>query len=42
MKVIHIPFGFAPDPVGGTEVYVAQLARDLQQLGVDAIIAAPG
>jgi len=42
MKVIHIPFGFEPDPVGGTEVYVAQLARDLQRLGVDAIIAAPG
>jgi glycosyltransferase involved in cell wall biosynthesis len=42
MKVIHIPYGFAPDPVGGTEVYVAQLARDLQRLGVDAIVAAPG
>ena len=41
MKVVHIPFAFAPDPVGGTEVYVSQLARDLQQLHVDAIVAAP-
>jgi glycosyltransferase involved in cell wall biosynthesis len=41
MKVIHIPFCFAPDPIGGTEVYVANLARDLQGLGVDAMVAAP-
>jgi glycosyltransferase involved in cell wall biosynthesis len=41
MKVIHVPFCFAPDPVGGTEVYVASLARDLQKLGVDAMVAAP-
>jgi len=42
MKVIQIPFCFAPDPVGGTEIYVANLARDLQKIGVNAIIAAPG
>jgi glycosyltransferase involved in cell wall biosynthesis len=41
MKVIHVPFCFAPDPVGGTEVYVAGLARELQELGVDAVVAAP-
>jgi glycosyltransferase involved in cell wall biosynthesis len=41
MKVIHIPFCFAPDPMGGTEVYVANLARDLRALGVDSIVAAP-
>jgi glycosyltransferase involved in cell wall biosynthesis len=41
MKVIHIPFCFAPDPIGGTEVYVTNLARDLQGLGVDAMVAAP-
>ncbi len=41
MKVIHIPFCFPPDPFGGTEVYVANLARDLQGLGVDAMVAAP-
>src|SRR5580704_4663149 len=42
MKVIHVPFCFAPDPFGGTEVYVANLARDLQELGVEAMVAAPG
>ncbi len=41
MKVIHVPFCFAPDPFGGTEVYVANLTRDLQGLGVDAVVAAP-
>jgi glycosyltransferase involved in cell wall biosynthesis len=41
MKVIHAPFCFAPDPMGGTEIYVADLARDLQQAGVESVIAAP-
>jgi glycosyltransferase involved in cell wall biosynthesis len=42
MKIIHVPFTFAPDPIGGTEVYVDSLARDLRELGIDAIVAAPG
>jgi glycosyltransferase involved in cell wall biosynthesis len=42
MKIIHVPFTFSPDPIGGTEVYVDNLARDLHGLGVDAIVAAPG
>src|ERR1700682_226981 len=41
MKVIHVPFCFAPDPIGGTEIYVAALTRDLQGLGVDGLVAAP-
>lgn len=41
MKVVQLPYCFGPDPVGGTEVYVANLARDLQNIGVDAIVAAP-
>jgi glycosyltransferase involved in cell wall biosynthesis len=41
MKVIHVPFCFAPDPFGGTEVFVASLAHDQQELGVDAMVAAP-
>jgi glycosyltransferase involved in cell wall biosynthesis len=41
MKVIHVSFCFAPDPIGGTEVYVANLAQDLQGLGVEAMVAAP-
>jgi glycosyltransferase involved in cell wall biosynthesis len=42
MKIIQVPFGFYPDPAGGTEVYVAALAQQLQQQGVEIIIAAPG
>jgi glycosyltransferase involved in cell wall biosynthesis len=41
MKTIQVPFCFAPDPIGGTEVFVANLARDLRGLGVDTIVAAP-
>ena len=42
MKVLHVPFGFYPDPPGGTEVYVAGLAAELQARGVDVVVAAPG
>jgi glycosyltransferase involved in cell wall biosynthesis len=41
VRVVHVPFGYFPDPVGGTEVYVAQLARDLRAHGVESIVAAP-
>lgn len=41
MKVIHLPFSFHPDPVGGTEVYVEALAQWQQQQGLEVIIAAP-
>jgi glycosyltransferase involved in cell wall biosynthesis len=43
VRVLHIPFCFHPDPVGGTEVYVASLAKLLrEEHGIDAVIAAPG
>jgi len=42
MKIVHIPFCFAPDPVGGTEVYVDALAREQQARGLDVLVAAPG
>ena len=43
MKVIHVPFCFYPDAVGGTEVYVASLARLLKdEYGCEALISAPG
>ncbi|QSJ15275.1 glycosyltransferase [Nostoc sp. UHCC 0702] len=42
MRVIQVPFGFYPDPVGGTEVYVDALSRNLQQQGVEVLLAAPG
>jgi glycosyltransferase involved in cell wall biosynthesis len=41
LKVLHVPFTFAPDPVGGTEVYVEALARQLLSCGIESIIAAP-
>ncbi len=42
MKVIQVPFGFYPDPVGGTEIYVERLAGRLDDHGVEVVIAAPG
>lgn len=41
MKVLHVPFTYFPDPVGGTEVFVADLARSLEAWGVESIVAAP-
>jgi len=41
MISLHVPFGFFPDPVGGTEVYVAELAAALARQGHPPIIAAP-
>ena len=41
MNVLHVPFGYYPDPVGGTEVYVADLVKTLRRLGVEGAIAAP-
>ena len=40
--VLHVPFGYFPSPVGGTEVYVAALCRELRGWGITSIIAAPG
>ena len=41
MKILHLSFGFFPDPVGGTEVYVQALAHELRRLGAESCIAAP-
>ena len=41
MRVVHVPFGYYPDPVGGTEVYVADLATALRSHGIESVIAAP-
>ena len=41
MKILHLPFGFFPDPVGGTEVYVQALVHELRRLGAESLIAAP-
>src|SRR5215813_9944001 len=42
MKVLHVVFGFHPDPPGGTELYVEALAQALTGVGVDSVVAAPG
>ena len=42
MKVVHVPFCFAPDAVGGTEIFVSHLTRDLNKMGVTSVVAAPG
>jgi glycosyltransferase involved in cell wall biosynthesis len=42
MKVLHVPFCYYPDPVGGTEVYLAALAEAQQATGHEIAIAAPG
>jgi len=42
VRVLHVPYCFYPDAVGGTEVYVYELAKELTTLGVDSLVAAPG
>jgi glycosyltransferase involved in cell wall biosynthesis len=41
LKVIQVPFTYYPAPVGGTEIYVESLSRQLQQQQVNVLIAAP-
>ncbi len=41
MKVLQAPFCFYPDPVGGTEVYVAALGRCLRDRGIETVVVAP-
>src|SRR5258708_718597 len=41
LKVLHVPFTFAPDPVGGTEIYVEALAQELITCRIESVIAAP-
>jgi glycosyltransferase involved in cell wall biosynthesis len=40
--VLHVPYTYFPDAVGGTETYVAGLAEALRSYGVYSAIAAPG
>jgi glycosyltransferase involved in cell wall biosynthesis len=42
VAVLHVPYAYFPDAVGGTEVYVAGLTETLRPLGVHSAIAAPG
>ena len=40
LKVAHLPFTYAPDPIGGTETYVELLAHNLRSHGFDSLILA--
>jgi glycosyltransferase involved in cell wall biosynthesis len=42
VKVLHVTYSYAPDPMGGTEIYVGDLCRRLEARGIRAVIAAPG
>lgn len=42
MKLLHVPYCFHPDPVGGTEVFVESLALALHRGGHEVEVAAPG
>jgi glycosyltransferase involved in cell wall biosynthesis len=42
MRILHVPFTFAPEAMGGTEYYVQALALESLNLGHEAVIAAPG
>jgi glycosyltransferase involved in cell wall biosynthesis len=41
LKAIHVPYTFAPNPGGGTEIYVEALAHELGSCGVESLIVAP-
>ena len=41
LKVVHVPYTFAPDSVGGTEIYVETLAHGLKAHGVESLVVAP-
>src|SRR5579884_2462679 len=40
-RILHVPFCYYPDAAGGTEVYVASLARAQREQGWEVTIAAP-
>jgi glycosyltransferase involved in cell wall biosynthesis len=42
IDVLHVPYTYFPDSVGGTEIYVAGLVEALRSLGVRSVVAAPG
>ena len=42
MKVLHVPYTYFPDAVGGTEVFVEDLSLALASLGVESVVCAPG
>jgi glycosyltransferase involved in cell wall biosynthesis len=41
-SVVHVPFGYLPDTLGGTEIYVAGLVDELNSLGTYSVVIASG
>jgi glycosyltransferase involved in cell wall biosynthesis len=41
-RIVHVPFCYFPEAVGGTEIYVRDLARIQAGRGDDVLILAPG
>ena len=41
MKIFHCLRNYFPDPVGGTEIYVAALCKELQVLGIEVAVVKP-
>lgn len=41
-QVVHVPFGYLPDTLGGTEIYVAGLVNELTKLGLSSVVVASG
>jgi glycosyltransferase involved in cell wall biosynthesis len=41
ITILHVPYTFSPDPMGGTEQYVRGLSMELQGLNYKSAIAAP-
>jgi glycosyltransferase involved in cell wall biosynthesis len=40
-EILHVPYTYFPDPVGGTEIYVASLVAALRSHGLAGAVAAP-
>lgn len=41
LKLLHVPYTYFPDPMGGTEFYVKALATELLKHQIISVIAAP-
>lgn len=41
ISVLHVPYTWWPDPVGGTEIYVRDLVAEGRKLGIRGVVAVP-
>jgi glycosyltransferase involved in cell wall biosynthesis len=42
VDILHVPYTYWPDAIGGTEIYVSGLAKALAGRGLTSAVAAPG